>query len=104
MLFLEKIADMFEAMASVLPPYRQIYTICKRRIGNVQISVEDDRLSMLMSYTFLDIVNVLLDVYRIFFREPLGTFHAQYRANELETRGPVARLGSRRRRDTRLLL
>jgi hypothetical protein len=85
MLFLEKFADMFEAMASVLPPYHQIYAICKRRIGNVQISVEDDRLSMLMSYTFLDIVNMLLDIYRIFFPEPIGTFHAHYRVNRPET-------------------
>lgn len=72
MLFLEKIADMCEAMASVLPPYHQIYSICKRRIGNVQISVQDDRLATLMSYTYLDIVNLFLETYRVFFREPLG--------------------------------
>lgn len=67
-LFLEKIADLFEAMASLLPPYHQIYAICKRRIGSAQAQDEDRRLATLMSYVFMDVVNLLLDTYNIFIR------------------------------------
>jgi hypothetical protein len=67
-IFLEKIANMFEVMASVLPPYHQIYTICKRRMGNSQVGAGDERLTTLMSYAFADIVGMCLDIYRIFLR------------------------------------
>ncbi|KAH5165808.1 hypothetical protein HBI73_034470 [Parastagonospora nodorum] len=76
-LFYEKVADMFEAMASILPPYQQIYTICKQRLHGAQIDAEDERLAMLMSYAFSDLVNLCLDIYRIFFRsvESSGSRH-----------------------------
>jgi hypothetical protein len=73
LLFLEKIANTLEAMASVLPPYHQIYAICKRRIGNVQDIVEDENLATLMSHVYLDIVTILLDMYRVFGRTTQGT-------------------------------
>lgn len=60
---------MFEVMASVLPPYNQIYTICKRRMGRPQVDTEDERLTNLMSYAYADIVRMCLDVYSIFFRD-----------------------------------
>ena len=71
-LFLEKIADMLEAVASLLPRYHDIYAICKRRVESPHI-IEDERLTTLMSYVYLDIVKLLLDTYRIFFRQPQGT-------------------------------
>jgi len=76
-LFLVKVADMFEAMASLLPPYHQIYAICKRRMVSPQVDVEDERLKTLMSYVYLDILKLLLDTYRIFFRRSQGTLQAR---------------------------
>ena len=72
-LLLEKVADMFEAMASVLPPYHQIYAICKRRTDGSHVDTEDERLTTFMSYAYADIVRMSLDVYGIFFREQQGT-------------------------------
>lgn len=68
-LFYEKVADMFEVMASILPPYQQIYAICKQRLLGTQVDAEDERLAMLMSYAFSDLVKLCLDIYRIFFRD-----------------------------------
>jgi hypothetical protein len=76
MLFLEKIADLFEAMASILPPYHQIFAICKRRLSDAQAHVEDKSLAALMSYVYLDILQLLLDTYGLFFRDLQGTFQA----------------------------
>jgi hypothetical protein len=67
-LFYEKVADMFEVTASILPPYQQIYTICKQRLHGAQIDAEDERLAMLMSYAFSDLIKLCLDIYRIFCR------------------------------------
>jgi hypothetical protein len=78
MLFLEKIADMFEAIANVLPPYRQIYTICKQRIDNSQTDTEDAHLTMLMSFAYADIVRLCLDIYRIFLRDKTGMCRIMY--------------------------
>jgi hypothetical protein len=75
MLFLEKIADMFEVIASVLPPYHQIYAICKRRMDGSQVDIEDERLTTLMSYAYADLVRMCLSLYRIFFRTLSGTCH-----------------------------
>ncbi|KAF2833974.1 hypothetical protein CC86DRAFT_312197 [Ophiobolus disseminans] len=72
-LFLQKIADLFEAMASVLPPYHQIYAVCKRRMGSIETNAEDMRLASLMSYAYLDICKLLLDTYLIFVRDTRGT-------------------------------
>jgi hypothetical protein len=60
MLFLEKVADMFEVIASVLPPYHQIYAICKRRMDDAQVDIEDERLTTLMSYAYADLVRMCL--------------------------------------------
>jgi hypothetical protein len=68
-LFLEKIADMFEVMANVLPPYQEIYVVCRQRMDNVHVATEDERLTTLMSYAYADLVKVCLDCYRIFFRD-----------------------------------
>jgi hypothetical protein len=78
MLFLEKISDMFEAIANVLPPYRQIYTICQQRIDTSQVVSEDAQLTMLMSFAYADIVRMCLDLYRIFFRDNTGTHRISY--------------------------
>jgi hypothetical protein len=74
MLFLEKISDMFEALANVLPPYRQIYTICKQCIHSSQTETEDAHLTMLMSFAYADIVRLCLDLYRIFLRDNAGMY------------------------------
>jgi hypothetical protein len=64
---------MFEVVANVLPPYHQIYTICKRRIDSLQVDAEDERLTALMSYAYADLTRLCLDFYRIFFRNISGT-------------------------------
>ncbi|KAH8730174.1 hypothetical protein GQ44DRAFT_700960 [Phaeosphaeriaceae sp. PMI808] len=71
-LFLEKIADKIEVMASVLPPYHQIYAICKRRIDSSQTRTDDKHLTTLMSYVYDDIIKICLDIYCIFFRDLEG--------------------------------
>jgi hypothetical protein len=78
MLFFEKIADMFEAIANVLPPYRQIYTLCQQRIDSSQVDTEDTQLTMLMSFAYADVVRICLDLYRIFFRDNTGTHWILY--------------------------
>jgi len=72
---------MFEVMASILPPYQQIYTICKQRLHGTQVDAQDERLAMLMSYAFSDLVKLCLDIYRIFFRdaESKSCFHRIWR-------------------------
>jgi hypothetical protein len=67
-LFLEKVADMFEVMANVLPPYQEIYLVCRQRMDSMHVAAEDERLTTLMSYTYADLVKVCLDCYCIFFR------------------------------------
>jgi hypothetical protein len=67
-LFLEKIADIFEAMANILPPYHQIYTMCKRHMSGMHVDAEDERLATLMSYAYADMVRICLDFYIVFFR------------------------------------
>jgi hypothetical protein len=64
---------MFEVVANVLPPYHQIYTVCKRRIDSLQVDEEDERLTALMSYAYADLTRLCLDFYRIFFRNISGT-------------------------------
>jgi hypothetical protein len=75
-IFLEKIADMFEVIANVLPPYHHIYAICKRRMDNLQVDTEDEHLATLMSYAYADITRLCLDLYGTFFRNISGAhFH-----------------------------
>jgi hypothetical protein len=69
---------MFEAIANVLPPYRQIYTICQQRIETSHVDYEDAQLTMLMSFAYADIVRMCLDLYRIFFRDNTGTYWILY--------------------------
>jgi hypothetical protein len=73
-LFLEKIADMFEVMASVLPPYNQIYATCKRRLDCPQVETGDGHLKTLMSFVYADLVTMCLGIYRIFFRNLPGMY------------------------------
>jgi hypothetical protein len=67
-LFLEKIADLFEVMANILPPYQEIYVVCMQRMNNLHPAAEDERLTTLMSYVYADLIKLCLDCYRIFFR------------------------------------
>lgn len=68
MLFLEKIADMLEAVANLLPPYERIHQICESRIANLQTVTEDERLSTLMSHVYADLISMCLDMYCVFSR------------------------------------
>lgn len=70
MLFLEKSADMFEALANLLPPYGQIY----ERIGSTPNTNEDRQLSTLMSYVYADIISLCLDIYKVFHRGLQGMY------------------------------
>jgi hypothetical protein len=74
MLFLEKIADIFEAIAHIIPPYQQIYEICKSNISDSQVKAEDYHLAALMSSVYVDLVQLSLQLYWIFCRGIQGTF------------------------------
>lgn len=63
---------MFEVMASVLPPYRQIYIICKQRMDGSDADINDQRLATLMSYAYADVVRMCLDIYHVFLRNNHG--------------------------------
>ncbi|KAL5120085.1 hypothetical protein ACEQ8H_001910 [Pleosporales sp. CAS-2024a] len=106
-LFSEKVANMFEAIASILPPYHHMYAIRKRRLGHFQVPVEDEHLTMLMSYVYADLVRLCLDLYRIFFRNvqsfgsrqmaPDPTVSAQWRPLDSRFAQIEARLTHHRR-------
>ena len=53
-LFLEKIADMLEAIAQIIPPYQQIYEICKRNGSEAHGQAEDYHLATLFSFVYAD--------------------------------------------------
>lgn len=72
--FQEKIADMFEVIAHILPPYKQIYEACRRNNSHSHAQSEDDRLAAIMSYVYADLIHFSLDIYRIFCRDPRGMF------------------------------
>ncbi|PSN68713.1 hypothetical protein BS50DRAFT_490737 [Corynespora cassiicola Philippines] len=64
-IFLEKVAQLLESIAHVLPVYRQIYQSCK---AQYQSNNHDGRLVVLMSYVYADLMQFCLDVYRMFSR------------------------------------
>ena len=64
-IFLEKVAQLLESIAHVLPVYRQIYQSCK---AQYQSNNHDGRLVVLMSYIYADLMQFCLDVYRMFSR------------------------------------
>ncbi|KAI8934269.1 hypothetical protein NX059_009010 [Plenodomus lindquistii] len=66
--FLEKIADMFDNIAQIASPYRQIYDICKRNALDSHFTAQDHRSAALLSNAYLDVVHFCLDIYRIFCR------------------------------------
>ncbi|RMZ66153.1 hypothetical protein GMOD_00005227 [Pyrenophora seminiperda CCB06] len=67
-LLLEKIADTFEAVAQIIPPYQQIYEVCKRNTSDPNVDAEGLRLAALMSYVYADLVQLCLELYQIFCR------------------------------------
>lgn len=71
-LLLEKIADTFEAIAQIIPPYQQIYEVCKRNTFGPNIGAEGLHLAALMSYVYADLVQLFLELYRIFCRGAQG--------------------------------
>jgi hypothetical protein len=72
-LFLEKIADMLEAIVQIMPPYQQVYDICKRNGSEAHGQAEDYHLATILSYVYMDFVQLFLELYRIFCRGPQGT-------------------------------
>ncbi|KAF1940879.1 hypothetical protein EJ02DRAFT_405735 [Clathrospora elynae] len=70
--FLEKIADMFEAIANIVPPYQQIYEVCRHDILGSHLDDQDGHLATLMSYVYTDLVQLCLDFYRVFCRGTQG--------------------------------
>ncbi|KAH7389505.1 hypothetical protein DE146DRAFT_165928 [Phaeosphaeria sp. MPI-PUGE-AT-0046c] len=98
-LFLEKVANMFEVMASVLPPYHQIYNICKRRVDSSHADADDQRLATLMSYAYADIVRMCLDIYRVFLRSSYGlpSRHVAWRPLDSRFAQLEGRLGRHRK-------
>lgn len=72
-LFLEKIASMFEAIAQIIPHYQQICDICKRNGSKAHGQAEDYHLAILLSYVYADLVQLFLELYQIFCRGSQGT-------------------------------
>ncbi|EDU46993.1 conserved hypothetical protein [Pyrenophora tritici-repentis Pt-1C-BFP] len=70
--FLEKIADIFEAVAQIIPPYQQIYEVCKRNTFDPNGGAEGLHLAALMSYVYADLVQLCLDLYWVFCRGAQG--------------------------------
>ncbi|OCL01351.1 hypothetical protein AOQ84DRAFT_383830 [Glonium stellatum] len=66
--FLEKIADMFESISSILPQYQQHYDTYKRRPPEKN----KDRLVHLMSFIYADIVQFCQNVSCMFLRSSKG--------------------------------
>ncbi|ORY12258.1 hypothetical protein BCR34DRAFT_306723 [Clohesyomyces aquaticus] len=79
-LFLEKIADMFETVAMQLPQYQQFHHTCKGQFQETQ----QDRVTTLMSYVYADIVQFCLELYRMFSRGSPGV-KLRHRAGFLTT-------------------
>ncbi|PZD26611.1 FCP1, TFIIF-interacting CTD phosphatase, NLI-interacting factor, partial [Pyrenophora tritici-repentis] len=71
--FLEKIADIFEAVAQIIPPYQQIYEVCKRNTFDPNGGAEGLHLAALMSYVYADLVQLCLDLYWVFCRGAQGS-------------------------------
>ncbi|KAF2184456.1 hypothetical protein K469DRAFT_185232 [Zopfia rhizophila CBS 207.26] len=67
-LFLEKIADMFESIAHVLPRYTQFHDTCRRQFQETR----HDWPTSLMSYLYAEIIQFCLELYRIFSRGSQG--------------------------------
>lgn len=76
---LEKITDTFEAIAQIVPPYQQIYEICKRNMADPDVDAGGLYLAALMSYMYADLVHWCLDLYQIFCRGVRGTLLVLYR-------------------------
>ncbi|KAF1839228.1 hypothetical protein BDW02DRAFT_231629 [Decorospora gaudefroyi] len=72
-LFQEKLADMLERVAHIIPPYQQIYEVCKRNSSDSRVKAEEYHLAALMSYVYVDLVQIWLELYLIFCRGPPGT-------------------------------
>ncbi|KAF1960373.1 hypothetical protein CC80DRAFT_292716 [Byssothecium circinans] len=67
-LMLEKVADVFESIACALPNYQQLYDASRERLH----FGPDERMHMLLSYTYADIMQCCLDMYRMFSRGAPG--------------------------------
>lgn len=72
-LVLEKIADVVEAISQIIPPYQEVYNICKRNGAESHGEVEDRHLAALLSYVYADLVQLFLELYRIFCRGAQST-------------------------------
>ncbi|KAF2737363.1 hypothetical protein EJ04DRAFT_510470 [Polyplosphaeria fusca] len=66
--FLEKIADMFEAIAYALPQYQHFHDSCKQQFQESG----QDRLTTFMSLVYADLVQFCLEVHHMFSRNPQG--------------------------------
>ncbi|CAE7193427.1 hypothetical protein HRS9139_08925 [Pyrenophora teres f. teres] len=71
--FLEKIADIFEVVAQIIPHYQQIYEVCKHNTFDPNGDAGGLYLAALMSYVYADLVQFCLDLYRIFCRGAQGS-------------------------------
>jgi len=76
---LEKIADAFESTAQILPPYQQIYEVCKRNIVDTDVDAGGHYLAAVMSYVYVDLVQWCLELYQVFCRGVRGTLLVLYR-------------------------
>ncbi|EOA92353.1 uncharacterized protein SETTUDRAFT_170945 [Exserohilum turcica Et28A] len=68
LLLLEKAADMFEAIAHVLPPYQHMYNASSQHTAEPYLKEEDGDLATLLSHVYADLVQLFLEIYRIFCR------------------------------------
>ena len=73
-LLLEKVADMFEAIAHTMPPYQQVYDeACRGDSSQPSVKQENHHLAELLSYVYADFVQLFLEIYQLFCRGSQGT-------------------------------
>ena len=72
-LVLEKIADVLEAVSQIIPPYQEVYNICKRNGAESHGEAGDRHLAALLSCVYADLVQLFLELYCIFCRGAQST-------------------------------
>lgn len=70
--FLEKIAGLFESLSLVLPQYREHYENCRRRVFD---TTDHTRLVAIMSLVYADVIEFCQEVYLIFSKPGKGKYY-----------------------------
>ena len=85
---------MLEAVAHILPPYQHILETCERNTFSLETRTEDPRLAALLSYVYIDLVQLFLDLYRISCRGSRGKFVKVFMCHRVRPTAQVVRNGN----------